>query len=72
MLRMSESDIWRAARQMTDLYDLDAGWRAGLRADHLYEDGDVDGYQVWCRIVRAIKELREKEPCDKVSNHSVS
>ena len=23
-------DIWRAAHKMIDLYDLDAGWQAGL------------------------------------------
>jgi hypothetical protein len=32
-LKIAEIDIWRAARQMIDLYDFDAGWRAGLRAD---------------------------------------
>ncbi len=67
--RPSEIDIWRAARQMIDLYDLDAGWRAGLRADQLLEDGDVDGFHVWVRIVRAIKELQQSEPSDPNMRH---
>ncbi len=54
---------------MIELYDLDAGWRGGLRADHLYDEGDVDGYHVWVRIVRAIKALQQIEPCDEEMRH---
>lgn len=66
---MTEIDIWRAARTMIDLYDLDAGWRAAQRADHLYEEGDIDGFHVWVRIVNAIKDLQKIEPCDKDMRH---
>jgi hypothetical protein len=38
-LKLAEVDIWRAAQQMIELYDLDAGWRAGLRADQLLDEG---------------------------------
>ena len=48
---MNEIDVWRAARQMIGLYDLDAGWRAGQRADNPYEGGDIDDFQVWVRIL---------------------
>jgi hypothetical protein len=41
-----ETDIWRAAHKMIELYDRDAGWRAGLRADHLREQGDIGGLHV--------------------------
>lgn len=58
-------DIWRAAHLMIELCDLDAGWRARQRADHLYEEGDIDGFHVWVRIVKAIKELQKIEPADK-------
>jgi hypothetical protein len=54
---------------MIDIYDLDAGWNAGLRADHLLEQGDVDGYHVWVRIVNAIKELQKIEPVEKDMRH---
>lgn len=53
-----EIEIWRAAREMIELYDLDAGWQAGLRADHLYNEGDIEGFNVWARITKAIRELQ--------------
>jgi len=62
---MYEIDIWRAARVMIDLYDLDARWNAGMRADHLLDQGDVEGLYTWLTIVKAIKELQKIEPCDK-------
>ena len=62
---MEDTDIWRAAHKMIELYDLDAGWRAAQRADHLYEQGDIDGFHVWVRIVDAIKQLQKIEPTEK-------
>ena len=62
-------DISRAAHKMIKLYDLDAGWQAALRADHLLEHGDVDGFHVWARIVKAIRDLQQIEPCDKDMRH---
>jgi hypothetical protein len=59
---MIETDIWRAAHTMIQMYELDAGWRAGLRADQLYEEGDVDGFHIWARIARAINQLQDVEP----------
>lgn len=66
---MDELDVWRAAHKMIELYDLDAGWRAAQRADHLLEQGDVDGYHVWARILGAIKELQKVEQCSKDMRH---
>jgi hypothetical protein len=59
---MIEVDIWRAAHKMIELYELDASWRAGLRADQLYDEGEIDGFHAWVRIVKAIKELQHIEP----------
>ena len=64
-----DADIWRAAHKMIELYDLDAGWRARQRADHLYEEGDIDGFHVWVRIVEAIKQLHKIEPCERDMRH---
>lgn len=36
---IDDKDIWRAANKMIELYELDAGWQAALRADHLLEQG---------------------------------
>ncbi len=33
-----------------------------MRADALLDKGDVDGYAVWRRILRAVEELQGSEP----------
>jgi len=37
---------------------------AAMRADAMLEKGDLDGYAVWKRILRAVGELRRVEPGD--------
>ena len=39
-----------------------------MRADSMIEEGDLDGYAVWKRILRAVEELQRAEPeySDKV------
>ena len=66
---MTTAIIWRAAHKLIVLYDLDAGWRAGMRADQLYAEGDVDGYHVWVRIVKAIKDIQKIEQVEKDMRH---
>jgi hypothetical protein len=59
---ISEIDVWRAAQQMIEIYGEDAGWQAALRADHLLEEGDSGGFNVWVRIVKSIKALQQDMP----------
>ncbi len=33
-----------------------------MRADAMLEKGDLDGYAVWKRILRAVEELQGSEP----------
>ncbi len=33
-----------------------------MQADAVLDKGDLDGYAVWKRIVRAVEELRRVEP----------
>jgi hypothetical protein len=47
---------------MIELYELEAGFIASQRADALHEQGDIDGFHAWVRIVRAIKELQPIVP----------
>jgi hypothetical protein len=54
---MDEIDVWRAANQMLKLYGEDAVMKAGLRSDALLNLGDIDGCNVWKRVVAAIKDL---------------
>ncbi len=39
----------------------DAPIEAAMRADELAADGDMDGRDVWLRIVKAIEELLSEE-----------
>jgi hypothetical protein len=64
-----ELDIYRAAQKMIEMFELDAGWHAGLRADHLLDQGDLAGFDVWRRIVAAIKDLQGIEPLEKDMRH---
>ncbi len=57
-------DIYRAASVIIEQYGEDASIEAAMRADALLEKGDLDGYAVFKRIVKATKELLSKERAD--------
>ncbi len=38
----------------------DAPIEASMRADAMLEKGDLDGYAVWKRILRAVEELQRE------------
>ncbi len=40
-----------------------------MRADAMLEKGDLDGYAVWKRILRAVEVLREEKPGPGVRVH---
>ena len=44
-----------------DHYGQDAASEAKTRADALLDKGDLDGYAVWKRILRAVEELQRTE-----------
>ncbi len=54
-------DIYRAASVIIEQYGEDASIEAAMRADAMLEKGDVDGYAVWKRILRAVEELLSRE-----------
>ena len=47
-------DTWRAAQLLVKRYGADAGLQAGMRADELLAEGDVEGGAIWRAIIRAI------------------
>ncbi len=47
-------------------YSQDAPIHAAMRADAMLEAGDLDGYAVWKRILRAVGVLQETKPSVKV------
>lgn len=50
----SDLDIYRSANELIHQYGDEAAIHAAMRADTLAEEGDLDGYAVWTRIVAAI------------------
>ena len=62
-------DIWRSASVLVKRHGPDAPIQAATRADAMLEVGDVEGYAVWKRILRAVEELRRVEPGPGVKVH---
>ncbi len=55
-------DIYRSASVIIKQYGQDAPIHAAMRADATLEAGDLDGYAVWKRILRAVGELQGTGP----------
>ena len=54
-------DIYRSADLLVKQHGEDAPIHAAMRADAMLETGNLEGYGVWKRILRAVKELLSKE-----------
>jgi len=54
-------DIYRSAQVLVKQHGEDAPIHAAMRADAMLEAGDLDGYAVFKRIVKAAEELLSKE-----------
>ena len=55
-------DIYRSAQVLVTHHGQDAPIEAAMRADAVLDKGELDGYAVWKRILRAVRELRRMEP----------
>ena len=55
-------DIYRAANLLVKRHGEDAPIHAAMRADATLEVGDLDGYAVWKRVLRAIDEMGNTTP----------
>ncbi len=60
-------DIYRSANILVRQHGEDAPIHAAMRADAMLEKGDMKGYAVWKRIVKAVEELLSKERPDGAS-----
>ncbi len=60
----SDLDIYRSANALVKRHGPDAPIHAAMRADAMLDKGDLDGYAVWKRIVKAVGELLSKERPD--------
>ncbi len=62
-------DIYRSANLLVKQHGNDAPIEAAMRADAMLEAGDLDGYAVWKRILRAVEELQEAKPAPGAPVH---
>ncbi len=53
-------DIYRSANVLVKRHGPDAPIHAAMRADAMLDKGDMDGYDVWKRILRAVEELQRE------------
>ena len=58
----SDLDIYRSASLLIKQHGPDAPIHAAMRAGELLEAGDLGGYAVWRRVLRAVEELQGTEP----------
>ena len=65
---ISDLDIWRSANVLVKHHGEDAPIQAAMRADAMLEKGDLGGYAVWKRILRAVGKLdrAELEPGSRI------
>ena len=61
---ISDRDIYRSANVLVKQHGADAPIHAAMRADAMIDKGDLDGYAVWKRILRAVEKLLSKERPD--------
>ncbi len=58
----SDLDIYRATSVIMKQHGEDAPIHAAMRADAMLEKGDLDGYAVWKRVLRAAEALQGTVP----------
>ncbi len=62
-------DIYRSAQVLVKQHGQDAPVHAAMRADAMLDKGDLDGYAVWKRILRALEELQREELQENEAAH---
>ncbi len=62
-------DIYRGANVIIKQYGQDAPIHAAMRADAMLEKGDLGGYAVWKRILRAVEALQGTDPAPGTRVH---
>ncbi len=55
-------DIYRSANILVKRHGEDAPIHAAARADAMLDKGDLDGFSVWRRILKAIEGLQRMNP----------
>ncbi len=59
---ITDLDIYRSANLLVKHHGDDAPIHAAMRADAMLAAGDLDGYAMWKRILRAVEEIQGTAP----------
>ena len=65
----TELDIYRTANLLIKQHGEEAPIHTAMRVDAMLEEGDLDGYGVWRRILKAVEELLSKERPNDINLH---
>ncbi len=65
----ADIDIYRSANVLIRKHGEDAAIEAAMRTDAMLDKGNLDGYAVWNRIVRAVEEIQRSERNSKDPLH---
>ena len=65
----TELDIYRTANLLIKQHGEEAPIHTAMRVDAMLEEGDLDGYGVWRRILKAGEELLSKERPNDINLH---
>jgi hypothetical protein len=57
---MDEITVWRSAHSLIQVHGQKAAMEAAMMADKMRAEKDATGYQLWQRIVAAIREMEER------------
>ena len=55
---MHDIDIYRSAKLYIDQYGADASKHAAMQAEAMMRASDLEGYNAWMRIGRAIEDMQ--------------
>ena len=58
----SDLDIYRSANVLVKQYGQDAPIRVAMITDAMLNMGDLEGYAVWKRVLKAVEELQGTAP----------
>ena len=61
-MTIDDIGIYRSAKRLIERHGDEAAIKAIKRATEMLDAGDVHGYAVWKRIVRAIEQLESTKP----------
>ena len=61
VLMTSDLDIYRSAQVLVKQHGEDAALEAAQRANAMLERGDMEGKDVWLRVLKAVEEMQRKE-----------